>query len=179
MTPRDRKASPPSRDAMPYRPCVGVALFSRAGLVFIGQRRPDKGPEYTDPVHQWQMPQGGIDAGEAPLIAAYRELYEETNVRSVRLIAEASEWFNYDLPEEALGRALKGRYRGQTQKWFAFRFEGEEREINVVQPGGGQHPAEFVAWRWERLERLPELIVPFKRPVYDKVVAAFQSLAAS
>lgn len=165
--------------SMPYRPCVGVALFNPQGLVFIGQRRPDKGPEYRDPVYEWQMPQGGIDPGEDPYNAALRELFEETNVRSTRLIAEAPDWYNYDLPVDTLGRALKGRYRGQTQRWFALSFTGDEAEIDVRSPGGGQHKPEFVAWRWERLENLPGLIVPFKRGVYEQVVRAFAGHAAT
>lgn len=163
--------------SMPYRPCVGIALFNAQGRVFVARRRPDKGPEYRDPVYEWQMPQGGIDSGEDPYNAALRELFEETNIRSTRLMAEAQDWFNYDLPVDALGKALKGRYRGQTQKWFALRFIGEESEINVVAPGGGQHKPEFVDWRWERLESLPGLIIPFKRGVYERVVEAFSGFA--
>ncbi len=164
---------------MPYRPCVGVALFNREGRVFVGRRRPDKGPEYRDPVFEWQMPQGGIDPGEDPYTAALRELYEETNIRSTALLAEAPEWYRYDLPLDALGKALKGRYRGQTQKWFALRFTGDEAEIDVRAPGGGHHKPEFVDWRWERLENLPDLIIPFKRGVYEQVVRAFAPLVAA
>jgi putative (di)nucleoside polyphosphate hydrolase len=162
---------------MPYRPCVGIALFNAQGRVFIARRRPDKGPEYRDQVYEWQMPQGGIDAGEDPYNAALRELYEETNIRSTKLIAEAADWFNYDLPVDTLGKALKGRYRGQTQKWFALRFLGDESEINVVAPGGGQHKPEFIDWRWEDFSRMPELIIPFKRGVYERVVDAFSAVA--
>lgn len=163
--------------AMPYRPCVGIALFNQSGKVFLARRRADKGPEYQDSNYEWQMPQGGIDAGEDPYIAALRELYEETNIRSTKLLGEAKEWYNYDLPLDALGHALKGRYRGQTQKWFALKFMGEEAEINVLKPGGGAHKPEFVEWRWEKLEALPNLIVPFKRAVYEKVVAEFMPFA--
>jgi putative (di)nucleoside polyphosphate hydrolase len=159
---------------LPYRPCVGVALVNRMGLVFIGQREAEAGPEHVDDTYSWQMPQGGIDEGEAPEAAARRELYEETNVRSVSLIAEAPSWFSYDLPPDVAGKAWKGRYRGQTQKWFAYRFEGEESEIDIGAPAG--HKPEFSAWRWERLDRLPGLIIPFKRPVYELVVAAFAPL---
>ncbi|MCA0400922.1 MAG: RNA pyrophosphohydrolase [Proteobacteria bacterium] len=164
---------PRSIETMPYRPCVGVTVVNADGLVFIGRRRPDKGPEYRDRVYEWQMPQGGIDHGEDPYRAALRELFEETNIRSVSLIAEAPEWYNYDLPFDTIGRALKGRYRGQTQKWFALRFTGDESEIDVRAPGGGVHKPEFIDWRWERLENLPALIVPFKRGVYEQVVRAF------
>jgi len=165
------------RDALPYRDCVGTAIFNAQGLVFIGRRKPEEDPEdsseYGAP---WQMPQGGIDKGEAPLETAYRELFEETSIRSVELLAEAPEWIYYDLPDEALGIALKGKYRGQRQRWFAFRFTGEESEINVTEPGGGAHPAEFDRWRWETLEALPDLIVPFKRDAYVKIVAAFRDI---
>jgi putative (di)nucleoside polyphosphate hydrolase len=104
-----------------------------------------------------------------------RELYEETNVKSASLIAEAPDWLSYDLPAEA-GNRWRNRYRGQTQKWFLLRFEGEEAEIDIRHPGGGAHKPEFDAWRWERFERLPELVVPFKRAVYEKVVALFAPL---
>ena len=165
------------RSLMPYRPCVGTVLFNGRGEVFIGRRKGGHGPEYDNQKHEWQMPQGGIDGNESAFVAAKRELYEETSVRSAVLIGEAAAWFHYDLPDHALGKALHGKFRGQTQKWFAFRFTGAEAEINVLAPGGGLHPAEFVEWRWEALERLPELIVPFKRPVYEQVVAAFRHLA--
>ncbi|MCX5494675.1 RNA pyrophosphohydrolase [Kaistia dalseonensis] len=163
-------------NTLPYRPCVGTAVFNRDGLVWIGERSPNAELAPGDPV--WQLPQGGIDEGEAPLPAALRELYEETSMKSVSLLAEAEGWFDYDLPPELVGIALKGKFRGQRQKWFAFRFEGDEPEIDVLNPGGGKHEAEFISWRWERLEVLPSLIVPFKRKVYEQVVAAFRHLAA-
>jgi putative (di)nucleoside polyphosphate hydrolase len=167
------------REDMPYRDCVGVAVFNRAGLVFIGRRKPDPWTEDTSEIAApWQMPQGGIDAGEEPRDAAYRELFEETSIRSLELLAEAPDWIYYDLPDAALGIALKGKYRGQRQRWFAFRFTGPDSEIDVDRPGGGAHPAEFDAWRWERLERLPDLIVPFKRDAYLEVVRAFTDLPA-
>ena len=158
-----------------YRPCVGVALVNHAGDAFIGHRKRKRGSEVLDP-RSWQMPQGGIDAGEQPLEAAKRELWEETNVSSTELIAELPEWLKYDLPEDARGR-WSGRYRGQTQKWFLFRFVGSEKEIDVHHPADGAHDAEFDDWRWERLDRLPELVVPFKREVYETVAAAFAPLA--
>jgi putative (di)nucleoside polyphosphate hydrolase len=161
---------------LPYRPCVGIMLVNRDGLAFIGRRRADGDPAQAGSAYAWQMPQGGIDPGEDAYAAALRELYEETNVRSVAFLAEAPEWYDYDLPDNLAGRAWKGRYRGQTQKWFALRFTGADDEIDIRRPGGGRHRPEFDAWRWERIERLPGLIVPFKRPVYEKVVAAFGHL---
>lgn len=162
-------------DVDQYRPCVGITLFNRDGLVFLGRRR--LGPETGMLKHAWQMPQGGIDPGETPLEAARRELYEETNIRSVGLLSENEPWLVYDIPTPLAGLAWKGRYRGQRQKWFAFRFEGDEREIDVERPGGGAHKPEFEAWRWEAIERVPELIIPFKREVYEEVTSAFRRFA--
>jgi putative (di)nucleoside polyphosphate hydrolase len=164
------------RRDLPYRSCVGVMLLNREGLVFIGRRKSESGGEHVADGYAWQMPQGGIDPGEDPYEAALRELYEETNVRSVRLLAEASDWYSYDLPPVVAGRAWRGRYRGQTQKWFAFRFEGDDSEIDIRHPAGGHHKPEFDEWRWESMERLPELIIPFKRGVYESVVGTFRPL---
>lgn len=165
------------REKLPYRDCVGTAVFNAAGLVLIGRRKPEEDPEDSSEAGApWQMPQGGIDKGESPIDTAYRELFEETSIRSVELITEAPEWIYYDLPDEALGIALKGKYRGQRQRWFAFRFVGEESEINVTSPGNGKFTAEFDRWRWEQLEALPDLIVPFKRDAYLKVVQAFRHI---
>ncbi len=169
----------PDREQMPYRDCVGVAVFNAEGRVFVGRRKPEDDPEHTsDAQSPWQMPQGGIDKNEEPLDAAYRELFEETSIRSVELITEIDDWIYYDLPDAALGIALKGKYRGQRQRWFAFRFTGDESEIDVLNPGGGAHPAEFDKWRWEALEKLPDLIVPFKRDAYLQVVAGFAKVPA-
>lgn len=161
-----------------YRPCVGIMLFNRSGLVFVGRRRKENIPEGLRQGYEWQMPQGGIDAGEEPYQAALRELREETNVSSSAFLAESPDWYCYDLPEEAQRKGLRGRYRGQRQKWFALRFTGQECEINIDEPAGGHKP-EFDAWRWEAVGRLAELVVPFKRPVYEKVVAAFGHFAES
>jgi putative (di)nucleoside polyphosphate hydrolase len=165
------------RERLPYRDCVGTAIFNGEGLVLIGRRKPEEDPEDSSEFGSpWQMPQGGIDKGETPIDTARREMFEETSITSVELVAEAPEWIYYDLPDEALGVALKGKYRGQRQRWFAFRFTGEESEINVTEPGNGQFTAEFDQWRWEKLEALPDLIVPFKRDAYVKIVAAFKDI---
>jgi putative (di)nucleoside polyphosphate hydrolase len=166
-------------DAPPagYRPCVGIALFNARGRVFIGRRANKSLKEHVAPGHEWQMPQGGIDRNEAPLDAALRELFEETNVRSVRLLAEAPQWLSYDLPASIAKEAWKNKWRGQAQRWFAFRFEGDDSEINVEAPGGG-HKAEFDAWRWESLAATADLIIPFKRPVYEGVIGYFGSFSA-
>jgi putative (di)nucleoside polyphosphate hydrolase len=160
-----------------YRPCVGIMLFSRSGLVFIGRRRRENIPEHLRLGYEWQMPQGGIDAGEDPYQAALRELHEETNITSTSFLAESPEWYCYDLPGEAVKKAFKGRFRGQRQKWFALRFEGSESEIDIDSPAGGHKP-EFDAWRWEEVGCLSGLIVPFKRPVYEKVIESFGHLAS-
>jgi putative (di)nucleoside polyphosphate hydrolase len=171
--------SQPDREKMPYRDCVGIAVFNAAGKVFIGRRKPDEDPEVSSEFGSpWQMPQGGIDKGEEPADTALRELFEETSIRSVEPLGEVPGWIYYDLPDEALGVALKGKYRGQRQRWFAFRFTGEESEIDVVHPGDGAMPAEFDTWRWEELSKLPELVVAFKRGVYREVAQAFRGLPA-
>jgi len=148
-------------------------LLNRAGLVFVG-RRDIGGNEHAAKGFEWQMPQGGIDEGEEPLEAARRELFEETNVRSAALLAEAPDWYSYDIPRALLGEAWRGRYRGQTQKWFAFRFEGPETEIDVAAPG--DHEPEFHEWRWVPMTEVPGLVIPFKRGVYERVVEAFRHL---
>lgn len=160
---------------LPYRPCVGLAVFNSAGRVFVGRRL--GGPEHVDATHSWQMPQGGIDEHEDPYQAALRELYEETNIRSIRRLGEVEGWLKYDIPRDIAGQAWKGKYRGQKQKWYALRFTGDESEIDISSPGGGEHKPEFVEWRWERLENTPELIVPFKRRVYNDVVRSFIGFA--
>ncbi len=164
----------PRFEELPYRPCAGMAVLNRNGFVFIG-RRVD-GPEHVDATHVWQMPQGGIDDGEDPYPAALRELYEETNIRSVEKLGEISDWLYYDIPRDIVGQAWKGQYRGQKQKWYAFRFVGSESEIDIAHPAGGHEP-EFVEWRWEPVANLPDLVVPFKRSVYQRVVEEFGRFA--
>jgi putative (di)nucleoside polyphosphate hydrolase len=163
-----------SLEALPYRACAGLMVLNRAGLAFIGRRM--DGPEHIDNTHAWQMPQGGIDPGEDPWPAALRELREETNISSVERLGEIAEWLSYDIPPELLGRAWNGKYRGQRQKWFALRFVGDESEIDIEHPAGGHEP-EFVEWRWEPLQNLPALVVPFKRKTYERVVAEFRKFA--
>lgn len=149
-----------------YRPCVGVALFNLTGRVFMGRRIGATG------LYSWQMPQGGIDPGEAPLDAARRELREETGIADIALLAEAPLWLSYDLPPETRKNTWRGRFRGQAQKWFAFRFEGKDSEIDLSDVAKA-HKAEFDAWRWEHLANAPSLIIPFKRPVYEAMVDVF------
>ncbi|MEM9574100.1 MAG: RNA pyrophosphohydrolase [Pseudomonadota bacterium] len=163
---------------LPYRPCVGVMILNQEGLVWAGRRISEGNTEYSGSPQLWQMPQGGIDKGEKAQDAAYRELYEETGMKSVTLLEEAPEWFTYDLPEHLIGVGLKGKYRGQKQRWFAFRFEGPESEIQINPPPGG-HSAEFDQWAWKPMLELPDLIVPFKRDVYLSVIDAFKHLGAA
>ena len=162
-------------DSLPYRPCVGIMLLNRDNLVWIGRRIPKWERDGKDGNRLWQMPQGGIDEGETPEEAAYRELEEEAGTRNATILERTSGWLKYDLPPEAMGTALKGRYRGQKQKWFAMRFAGSDSEIDIA-PEKGEKP-EFDTWRWEPMENLPDLVIAFKRDVYTQVVAAFRHLA--
>ncbi len=149
--------------ALPYRPCVGVMLINSEGRIFTANR-------IDSPTLAWQMPQGGIDAGEKPRAAALRELCEETGVTEdlVTFIAKTDDWLRYDLPEELLGKVWGGKYRGQKQKWFLFRYLGEDTQINIAT----DHP-EFNRWQWSTAAEMLASIVPFKRAVYDQVTAAF------
>ena len=158
-----------------YRPNVGIALFNADGRVLIGRRFRDDGPEIILPGLEWQMPQGGVDEGEDHRAAAFRELWEETSVKSADYLGE-TDWLTYEFPPFVDPSHRLAKFRGQRQKWFALRFEGPESEINIEKPAGGHRP-EFDAWKWERIDRLTELIVPFKRPVYEKVIAAFGHFA--
>ena len=152
-----------------YRPGVGIMLLNREHRVFVGRRI-----DMPAGLAAWQMPQGGIDPGETPRAAALRELQEEVGTGSAVILGETRGWLHYDLPAEIAGGLWGGRYRGQRQKWFAMRFTGEDADID---PGRTAHP-EFDAWEWVAPGRLPLLIVPFKRPLYEDVLAEFRGYCA-
>ena len=162
-----------SRDAA-YRPCVGLMIMNRQGLVWVGRRVGLEGIPGTTGTTGWQMPQGGIDDGEFPREAALRELTEETGMRSVEIVAETAGWHRYDLPPDLAKKAWRGRWAGQRQKWFLMRFLGADDEIRIEPERG--HKQEFDAWRWAPLDEVEEHIVPFKRPVYSAVIAEFRPL---
>ncbi|MDP4031717.1 MAG: RNA pyrophosphohydrolase [Pseudorhodobacter sp.] len=155
---------PPDPATLPYRPSVGVMLANRQGQIFAGQR-------IDSPVPAWQMPQGGIDAGEKPRAAALRELWEETGVTAdlVQFVAKTPDWVSYDLPDHLIGKVWGGKYRGQRQRWYLYRYLGHDDQIAIKT----DHP-EFVTWRWIDADEMLAAIVPFKRAVYDRVVAAFR-----
>jgi putative (di)nucleoside polyphosphate hydrolase len=149
-----------------YRAAVGIMLLNREGRVFVGRRI-----DMPAGLAAWQMPQGGIDPGESPRQAALRELKEEVGTDNAEILGESRSWLHYDLPPEIAGGMWGGRYRGQRQKWFAMRFTGEDSDID---PAATEHP-EFDAWEWVAPERLPDLIVPFKRQLYLDVLAEFSA----
>lgn len=149
---------------LPYRDGVGIMLLNADNLVFVAKRI-----DMTS--EAWQMPQGGIDAGETPVEAALRELCEETGTDKADIISESKEWLTYDLPEHLIGKLWQGRYRGQRQKWFAMRFTGSDSDINIA-----TEAPEFCEWKWVQMHTLPELIVPFKRKNYEALVEEFSVL---
>ena len=148
---------------LPYRPCAGLMILNREGRVFVGQRKDTS-------IEAWQMPQGGIDPGEDAETAALRELHEETGIAAdrVELIAVAPHELRYDLPPDLVGKVWKGKWRGQRQRWFLYRFVGDDSEIDIAT----EHE-EFIAWRWIEPAELPALIVPFKKTLYENVLSAF------
>ena len=151
---------------LPYRSNVGIMMVNEKGYVFVGQRLDNN-------QNAWQMPQGGIDAGEDPETAAYRELLEETGVKkqNVRFVASSSQWLSYDLPEDLIPILWNGKFRGQKQKWFLFKFLGEDGDINIAT----EHP-EFSKWKWISKENLLNEIVPFKKSVYENVLKEFKNI---
>ena len=159
----------------PLRPNVGIALFNTDGRVLLGRRFRDDGPEIILPGLEWQMPQGGVDDGEDLRAAASRELWEETSVRNADYLGE-TDWLEYEFPPYDGPPHRLGKFGGQRQKWFALRFTGNEDEIDPLTPRNGQ-PAEFDAWRWERLDRVADLVVPFRREVYRAVAGSFARFA--
>ncbi|HEX2364334.1 MAG TPA: RNA pyrophosphohydrolase [Bradyrhizobium sp.] len=159
----------------PLRPNVGIALFNTDGRVLIGRRFRDDGPEIILPGLEWQMPQGGVDEGEDHRAAALRELWEETSVRNADYLGE-TDWLVYEFPRYDGPPHRLAKFRGQRQKWFALRFMGRDEEIDPLTPRNDQ-PAEFDAWRWERLDRVADLVVPFRREVYRAVATSFAKFA--
>lgn len=166
------------KNKLPYRPCAGIMMISKIGKIFIAQRMPSKhesirnSTEYKESYAQaWQMPQGGIDQGEAPLQAALREAQEETSVTPayLELIRASQHIYYYDLPDAWLGKLWGGRYRGQSQHWFLFRFTGSDDMIDIENV---EHQ-EFLKWRWADIDEIIDLIVPFKHDVYRQVIAEF------
>ncbi|HRK64089.1 MAG TPA: RNA pyrophosphohydrolase [Terricaulis sp.] len=153
------------RDPKHYRPNVGLALFHREGLVFLGKRAGAEGP------YQWQMPQGGVDRGESAAEAAFRELEEEIGVKPAHaeLLEETADWLYYDFPMDVRKKLSRGRYRGQRQKWFAFRFKGRDSDIRL-----DTHTPEISDWRWAPLETAPDLVIPFKRDIYQEIAQRFK-----
>jgi putative (di)nucleoside polyphosphate hydrolase len=157
--------------SLPYRPNVGAVLFNAQGLILVA-RRADM-PNAEGAAGGWQLPQGGMDEGEDPAVAVFRELEEEVGTAQAEILAEHPEWLTYDLPPELLGKALGGKWRGQKQKWFALRFLGSDADIRLdLDP----HP-EFDAWRWAHLRELPSMAVPFKRAIYDRLAVDFARFA--
>ena len=146
------------KSTLPLRLGVGIVVLNSHNQIFVGKRK-------DNPTNFWQMPQGGVDENEDYLTAMKRELYEETSIKSIKIIKELNEWLTYDLPPDLLGKIWKGKYRGQKQRWFFVKFLGDENEINI----NTKNP-EFIEWKWLNMKDLPEVIVPFKKNIYKKIL---------
>ena len=153
-----------NKKILPLRVGVGAVLLNKNNQVFVGKRR-------DNPVNKWQMPQGGVDNNEKLVDALKRELYEETSVKSYEIIHELDRWLTYELPENLLGKIWRGKYRGQKQRWFILRFSGEENEINV-----NTKKPEFLEWKWADIESLPNIIVDFKKKVYEELLVEIRKI---
>ena len=153
-----------NKKILPLRIGVGAVLLNKNNQVFVGKRR-------DNPVNKWQMPQGGVDNNEKLVDALKRELYEETSVKNYEIIHELDRWLTYELPENLLGKIWRGKYRGQKQRWFILRFSGEENEINV-----NTKKPEFLEWKWVEIESLPNIIVDFKKKVYEELLVEIRRI---
>ena len=153
-----------NKKILPLRIGVGAVLLNKNNQVFVGKRR-------DNPVNKWQMPQGGVDNNEKLVDALKRELYEETSVKNYEIIHELDRWLTYELPENLLGKIWRGKYRGQKQRWFILRFSGEENEINV-----NTKKPEFLEWKWVDIESLPNIIVDFKKKVYEELLVEIRKI---
>jgi putative (di)nucleoside polyphosphate hydrolase len=164
MTEPDMTTNPPDPATLPYRPAAGVMLVNGAGKVFVAQR-------IDSTLEAWQMPQGGLDPGEEAEAGALRELEEETGITAalVEIVARAPEPLHYDLPEDLVGKIWKGKWRGQRQHWFLCRFLGTDADVNLETP-----EPEFRAWKWSDPDDLPQLVVSFKRKLYEDVLQVFR-----
>ena len=151
------------KNKLPLRLGVGAIVLNKDNQVFVGKRK-------DNPVHKWQMPQGGVDKNEDLIDAMKRELEEETSIKNIKIIKELEKWTEYELPDYLLGKIWKGKFRGQKQKWFIVRFLGDDNEINL----NTSHP-EFIEWKWLNIEKLPDVIVHFKKSVYKKLVPEIKS----
>ena len=149
---------------LPLRIGVGVIVLNKNNLVFVGKRK-------DNPIDKWQMPQGGVNKNESFLTAMKRELDEETSIKNIKIIKELDGWFQYELPKDLLGIVWKGKFRGQKQKWFVVRFTGEESEINLKT----KHP-EFIEWKWVEMDELPNIIVDFKKDIYEKLLLELKKI---
>jgi putative (di)nucleoside polyphosphate hydrolase len=159
-----------------YRPCVGIMVFNPAGRVWVGERI-DAKDDAEGRGLWWQMPQGGIDDGEDPRTAALRELEEETGLTGVEVLGETDDWLTYDLPDELVGVAWKGKYRGQKQKWFAVLYDGPDAAVVIDPPAGSGHKKEFNRWVWMEIGEIAEKVVPFKRDVYEQAIGQLARFA--